>query len=870
MAVTRTIALLLLAAGLVLIGCREPAGNGAGDAQSGPLDPSFQPATGELLSERQFVFSPGSGLYEDDDPRRGQSTTFTLGRFNPGGAVAAFSAITDDGSIEGGYLQLGEECIVSTVYRAIAGQAAEAPGLLGDVVAEDFFETCGVNSEGRFGFYSSLEGVSFVSEPGRTVDAEYSARVALSSEHVGGSGIAQARGALALSITAGVMSYALVLEGNPDVTWSSAHIHSGMAAPTDPGPIWLHLFDEAEGVWFWPSPAPGHVIASAFVTPEQVRAIRDGGENLYVDAHVDEGIPSLGGQLQPPVHGLDRLVSSVDPGRAAGIVLAADDDEARVTDPSGVVYVLRAKSGASGVRAGGPITVTPVSAAVGGPGAGTIVAAAMLRPSGSHLVGPIELTFDLPDTGQDHSVMAFHAAEDGTDFRFVPIQPQSEVGKITITLSHFSLAGLITGDPDDVESTTSSTTPATYDYYREEIAAELGFAETSQLLGAPTSDDLVSRIREILRAAANDLLLDVIRNATSFDTLERGLSDVLQWTEDVTTYLDDFDGLETELDRLTGLVQDRLDQYSASLEQRCIEEPDPCHRAEHALTMLRWHAHAQYLEGTLATPLSLPDLATFCNGALSAATVRVVVTPPKVTVLEGGQFAFEARVLDWENRPIDTPVEWSTEWSSIAAMSADGSGSALEAGVAPVVARLPEYCDSKGVGIVNVRNLSGSWSFVTTASDHDCSGVVTSVPQIVVPVTHSSGGVITTVHRDYGNVTGRITNLTSVRRGEASPPYRISMGPFSSGDTPDCRDFMSDIAEFFLRGGNDHCENLECRPIACEDRELIELQVGRHGVQLSGQNHWQTHEIWEEQFDGGWTRVDATCEGTDTLEVVVR
>ena len=139
-------------------------------------------------------------------------------------------------------------------------------------------------------------------------------------------------------------------------------------------------------------------------------------------------------------------------------------------------------------------------------------------------------------------------------------------------------------------------------------------------------------------------------------------------------------------------------------------------------------------------------------------------------------------------------------------------------------------------------------------------------------MTQSSSGELSARHPDYGTVTGRISNLQTLRAGASPEPYRFTLGPFSSSDTPDCSDYLYDIEEFLTRGGVNFCADTECRAISCLDSEVVEGVVGQDGIEFRGDNDWATGEVYE-MLTGDppqWERLSETCGGTDRIRAVIR
>jgi hypothetical protein len=858
--------LLLLVLGVA--GCR------AGDDTVRPLDESFETASTRALGQRRFHFPAGSGAYAEGDPRRGQSTTVTIGRFNPPTQLAAFSAVTEDGSIEGGYVELAELCSFVTLYRAIAGQPPVTPQVEGDVVDVTYYDSCGIDAAGRLGLYSEYEEVSLISEPSEAAPIEHSSRVALSSENVGATA-EQAIGAFEMTLSASVMSYAIAADGPATTKWSAAHIHRGTAGSG--GSVWLSLFDAEDVASYAILPSAGHIIASVFVTPEQASALELGTEEIYVDAHAGGADASLGGQIQPPIHPLLGIVASTQPEQTAGVPITDKPDQVRTSDSSGVVYELSV----NGVTPAPPralvLQLTPTAAVIGVPSSGPSVAAAVLGPSGKRFVAPVKLRFTLPESVDPSSLLAFHDSEDGAGPHFIPLFPRSftEEG-ISVSLTHFSTVGLVQGDRDDLAAD-ASTDPSSYEDFQGLMAEALDPSVLGQLLGSGSEElppELANTIRGLLQDAVNQVLLPNLRAASTFDELTEALSDIAQWSNDAQEALGSLDGFGASLAEFRGALQGKVDLLLSGLEAQCLEAADSCKQREAAVTLSEWHANTGLLGTLLGDSIALPSLNTFCGGIMGSLVNHIEVTPSKLMVLEGGRFELEATPMAWNGIPIDTPVRWSSASPSVAVLDSEnsGRGSAFAEGYAAIVASTPGACDVRGVAALNVRSLSGTWEVSTISSSHNCDGVSTSPALSIASVTQSLGGGLRATHPDYGTVRGSIDNLQTPRSGASPPPYRFSLGPVSSSDTPDCRDFLSDIDEFFSRGDIYLCKETPCRPISCKDTEVLNGTVGQDGIELRGDNEWSTDEIYEIYIGSppAWERQTATCGGTDRVRAVVR
>lgn len=858
---------VLLAVGI--LGCPP------GEEATVPLDDSFRAAAASTVGQRRFVFPASSGIYDEGDPRQGQSTVVTIGRFNPATRLAAFSAVSEDGSIEGGYLELGEYCVFATTYRAIAGSPPVTPEVEGDVVDEGFYETCGVDAEGRLGLYSEFQEAHLISEPSERAPVDFSSRVALSSENVGAEpNPASSQGAFELTLSAGVMSYAMAAAGPSTSTWTAAHIHRGMAGSN--GEVWLPLFDADEPASYAPLPNAGHIIASVFVTPEQLAVLASGGEAVYVDAHLGALTPSLGGQIQPPIHPLTGIIASTEPAKSAGLPVTIEESRVRTADQAGVIYELHLAGRSVPPARSTVLSVTPAAAVIGVPASGPTVAAAVLGPEGIHFIEPVEVTFTLPDTVDRSSLLAFRYSPGGSGLHFIPLFPgaATEDG-IKLSLTHFSIVGLVEGEVDDLAAHAVEN-PETYEEFQGLIADELGQSGFMQLLGSEDElpAELLRSLADLFREAASSVLLPKLRAASNFGELTAALSGIGQWSSDATYALGSLDGFGAELSGFRGELQAKLDALFSAFEAECLATPDLCERREAGVTLSQWHEHAGFLGTTLGGSISVPSFETFCDGIMTEVVDHIDVGPSKLMVLHGGRFEIEATPRSWDREPIDTPVRWSSSSPGVAALDSEnaGRGTALSAGTTNIVASTPERCAADGVAVINVRSLSGTWEVRTISSEHDCAGVSTSPPLSIASVTQSSSGELSARHPDYGTVTGRISNLQTLRAGASPEPYRFTLGPFSSSDTPDCSDYLYDIEEFLTRGGVNFCADTECRAISCLDSEVVEGVVGQDGIEFRGDNDWATGEVYE-MLTGDppqWERLSETCGGTDRIRAVIR
>lgn len=269
-------ALSLVAAWLVF-GC-------AAEEEAGELGVAgFNDATPADFRYKAFRFGPDAGLFPEEDPRFGQSATLFLGEFGSEGPRAAFALTTDDGSLQGGSLTL-RPCDFATTFLQLAGEEPQ----IDPFVSQDFFEWCGVDSEGRLGLQEDDEALPIISEPPTELTAELDEMVLLSPGLVVDppfplDGLAET-GTVELQLFGNVLSYSVTIENlaaTDEVR--DGQIRSGGASEN--GGVLLTLFGEPIQLVrsLGPPFLEGSTLTvSVFVTPAEAAALTDPASPLYV------------------------------------------------------------------------------------------------------------------------------------------------------------------------------------------------------------------------------------------------------------------------------------------------------------------------------------------------------------------------------------------------------------------------------------------------------------------------------------------------------------------------------------------------------------------------------------------------------------
>jgi hypothetical protein len=267
---------LLLAVGWVL-GC-------AGEEEAGELGVvGFTDATPSDLTYKAFRFGPDAGLFPEEDPRFGLSATLLVGELGSNGSSAGFALTADDGSLQGGVLNL-RPCDFNTTFLQPAGEEPQ----IDPFVSQDFFEWCGVDSEGRLGLQEDDETLPVISEPATEPTVELDAMVALSAGLVVDPPFPLDQrvetGTVELQVFGNVLSYTVTIENlSPTDEVQNGQIRSGGASEN--GDVLVTLFGE-------PIPLVRSLAApflegstltfSVFVTPDEAAALTDPATPLYV------------------------------------------------------------------------------------------------------------------------------------------------------------------------------------------------------------------------------------------------------------------------------------------------------------------------------------------------------------------------------------------------------------------------------------------------------------------------------------------------------------------------------------------------------------------------------------------------------------
>ena len=268
-------ALSLLAACLVL-GCAAEEAGQLGVA-------GFTDATRADFRYKAFRFGPDAGLFEPDDPRFGQSATLFVGEFPSSNVLAGFSLTTDDGSLQGGVLDVGS-CFFVTMFLEFAGEEPQIEAFL----RQDFFEWCGFDSEGRLALQEDDETLPIISEPATEPTPEFDAMVLLSPGLVVDPPIPlddrAETGTVDLQLFGNVLSYTVTVDNLSETDdFRDGQIRRGDASEN--GDVVLTLFGEPIAVvrqYGPPFLEESSLTVSVFITPDEAAALTDSATPLYV------------------------------------------------------------------------------------------------------------------------------------------------------------------------------------------------------------------------------------------------------------------------------------------------------------------------------------------------------------------------------------------------------------------------------------------------------------------------------------------------------------------------------------------------------------------------------------------------------------
>ncbi|MBT8454079.1 MAG: CHRD domain-containing protein [Deltaproteobacteria bacterium] len=243
----------------------------------------FTDATASDLTSKAFRFGPDAGLFPPDDPRFGLSATLFVGELGSKSSSAGFALAGDDGSLQGGVLRF-RPCDFNTTFLQPAGEEPQ----IDPFVSQDFFEWCGVDSEGRLGLQEDDETLPVISEPPTEPSVELDAMVALSSDLVVDPPFPLDErletGAAELQVVGNVLSYTVTIENvSPTDEVRNGQIRRGGASEN--GDVLVTLFGEPTqtvrslGPPFFEGTA---LTVSVFITPDEAAALTDPATPLYV------------------------------------------------------------------------------------------------------------------------------------------------------------------------------------------------------------------------------------------------------------------------------------------------------------------------------------------------------------------------------------------------------------------------------------------------------------------------------------------------------------------------------------------------------------------------------------------------------------
>jgi len=268
-------ALPLIAACLVLACAAEEAGE-LGLA-------GFTDATPSDLTFKAFRFGPDAGLFPPEDPRFGLSAMLFVGGLGSQGSGAGFALAADDGSLQGGVVYF-RPCDFNTTFLQLAGEEPQ----IDPFVSQDFFEWCGVDSEGRLGLQEDDETLPIISEPPTEPTAELDEMVLLSPGLVVDPPFPLDQrvetGTAELQLFGNVLSYTVSIENvAPTDEVRSGQVRRGGASEN--GDVLVTLFGEPIQTVrsLGPPFLEGSTLTvSVFVTPAEAAALTDPASPLYV------------------------------------------------------------------------------------------------------------------------------------------------------------------------------------------------------------------------------------------------------------------------------------------------------------------------------------------------------------------------------------------------------------------------------------------------------------------------------------------------------------------------------------------------------------------------------------------------------------
>jgi hypothetical protein len=243
----------------------------------------FTDATPSDLTYKEFRFGPDAGVFPQEDPRFGLSATLIVGELGSNGPSAGFALSADDGSLQGGVLQL-RPCDFITTFLQPAGEEPQ----IDSFVSQDFFEWCGVDSEGRLGLQEDDETLPVISEPATEPTVELDAMVSLSPGLVVDPPFPLDQrvetGTVELKVFGNVLSYTVTIE-NLSATDEVRDGQIRRGGASENGDVLVTLFGEPiQTVRSWgpPSLEGSSLTASVFITPDEAAALTDSATPLYI------------------------------------------------------------------------------------------------------------------------------------------------------------------------------------------------------------------------------------------------------------------------------------------------------------------------------------------------------------------------------------------------------------------------------------------------------------------------------------------------------------------------------------------------------------------------------------------------------------
>jgi len=440
-----------------------------------------------------------------------------------------------------------------------------------------------------------------------------------------------------------------------------------------------------------------------------------------------------------------------NPHSVTQVVSAANGGVITVTGADGSVFTLSIPANA--LLSDEAITMTPLISVAGLPISGGLLAGVQLGPDGLQLQQPATLTIQPATAVPVNQQVGFGFHNTGQEFFF---QPLGLASTITISLMHFSGAGVGEGTPGNAGNPTSSV-----DQLVQEAQQIIGQERGCQLLGIGCGQDFNQELEDLFQEFYEEVVAPLVEAALTDDSqAQTALDTALAWAHDASLLLNQTEPIASEIALLLNTqVPAILENVYSKAYNRCLGDGSQGQRMIEAQKMISAYRDLQLIgdgsvfpnfetqvgaciagnltfsfDSTVIGAQIVPGAQTFnSDSTVDAQQIPLMFDTASLAYTGNGTLNYDSRIfsIDW-NLPvtdcssgvgnsgkIGVTAQFDLNVSPLSISSA--SELRLNVSVMPSVTETDTYCLTSSAGTVSSTATDGNYdTFLSIA--HGGSG----------------------------------------------------------------------------------------------------------------------------------------------------